>query len=238
MYRKRGYRGGGRDMDRSSGTQLVQRLWSEHKYALIARSPSRARELGRKLAVDGSSLGFAADAIEDLMRGPEEHLQEALSEAWEHLQPRVGMAARRAVDSLLEHDPETARWLMGGLAEIAGDGVVASSRLLDHPAASRRIWLRDAAGPTMFEVLPEGPRRIPPAEVGRMLRDAHGEQAWRTLQLVAERPRSPSEMERLVGPSARRTLEAGHRILMLRRVGGLYRSRGTAVQLVLAGLGR
>ncbi len=224
--------------NRSSEAQIVQRLWSEHKYALLAREPTRSRELGRRLATDGLGTLEAVDLIEDIMSGPEVHLSEALAEAWAHLQPRVGMSDRSTVEALLERDPEAARWLIGGLAEAVGDGVVASSRLFDHPAGSRRLWLRDRSGPTLLELRPDGVVRIPPAEVGRLLVAGHGEAAWRTLRLIAKRPRSVSEIRALFGAKAPRVLEAGHRVLMLRKVGGFYRSRGTAVPLVLAGLGR
>ncbi len=225
-------------MEKPREIQLVQRLWSEHKYALIARDPARAREFGRRMSMDALGLVDSADAIEDLMKGPEDHLSEALIEAWTHLQPRVGLASRKAVEGLLARDLESARWLIGGLAESVGDGVVASSRLLDHPSGSRRIWIRDNMGPALYDICRDGPARLSPATVGEMLVGAFGSVAWRVMRLLCERPRTPTAIKSAFGPDSTRVLDAGHRLLLLRRTGGLYRPRGTAVALVLAGLGR
>jgi hypothetical protein len=224
--------------DMPSVMQLVQRLWSEHKYALIARAPDEARDLGRRLAADGSNAGAALATMEAIMARPEAHLADAVAEAWAHLLPRVGMGARKVVETLLARDPDAARWLIAELAESSGDGVVAASRLLDHPAAVRRIWLRDRLGPTMYELRDDAPVRLPPAEIGHLLVQAFGDVAWRILGRIAERPQPVAKIREAFGDEGAKVLDAGHRLLVLRRVGGYYRSRGTVVPLILAGLGR
>lgn len=224
-------------MEAPSIEQIAQRLWSEHKYAIHARSKEAATEIAGAVASGGEEPARVVDAIEAAMRLPEAHLAEALDDAWHHLLPRVGTPSRAVEENLRKRNVEHVRWFVGMLAERVGDAVVASSRLFDHPEAARRLWLRDAHGPTMYLVHGDHAVRIAPADVARLLTDAFGDTALRALHLLAERPHTAGEIEAAVGPLGPKVLEAAHRLLVIRRVAGLYRSRGEALRVVLAGLG-
>lgn len=224
-------------MDAPSLDQIAQRLWSEHKYAILARSKETASTLGGLIAHGDRDPAELVDAIAEAMAGPERDLASAVSEAWQHLLPRVGSPARRAMALTVARNADDARWLMAAVAERVGDAVVASSRLFDHPAAARRLWLRDAIGPTMYVADGAQAVRVAPAEVGQVLVDAYGDAVYEVLRLVAESPRVPSEIAAAVGRVGPRILEGAHRLLILRRIAGVYRSRGDALRVVLAGLG-
>ena len=152
--------------------------------------------------------------------------------------PRVGATARDAMQTVREKNVEEARWLLAALAEHAADAVVAASRLFDPKEAVDVIWLRDRYGPTMYRMEEATPVRITPAEVGEVLLMAFGETVVEVLRACIREPQTPSEIEDAHGAEARRILTALTRLLVLRRIGGYYRSRGMAAQLVLTGLGR
>ena len=224
-------------MDAPSLDQIAQRLWSEHKYAILARSREAASHIGGLVAHGERQPAAVVDAVVEAMAGPETDLPGAVNEAWQHLLPRVGSPARRAMALTLARDPDDARWLMGAVAERVGDAVVAGSRLFDHPAAARRLWLRDHLGPTMYMVEGGEAVRVSPAEVGGVLVDAFGDAAYEVLRLVGEAPRVPAEITAAVGRKGPKILEAAHRLLIFRRIAGVYRGRGDALRVVLSGLG-
>ena len=218
--------------------EIVQRLWSEHKFAVLARSRDLYQEIAKEMASGPPDPEAVVDALRHAMTLKESNLREAVEEAWAHLMPRVGATARDAMQTVREKNVEEARWLLAALAEHAADAVVAASRLFDPKEAVDVIWLRDRYGPTMYRMEEATPVRITPAEVGEVLLMAFGETVVEVLRACIREPQTPSEIEDAHGAEARRILTALTRLLVLRRIGGYYRSRGMAAQLVLTGLGR
>ncbi len=225
-------------METPAAREIVQRLWSEHKFAILARSRALYQEIAKEMASGPPDAGAVVDAIRHAMTLKESNLREAVEEAWAHLMPRVGATARDAMQTVREKNTEEARWVLAALAEHAADAVVAASRLFDPPEAVGVIWLRDRQGPTMYRMEEATPVRVTPAEVGEVLLLAFGEPVVQVLRDCVQRPRTPTEVEAAHGREARRILQAATHLLVLRRIGGYYRSRGMAAQLVLTGLGR
>ncbi len=225
-------------MQQPTALEIVQRLWSEHKFAVLARSRSLYQEIAQEMAAGPRDLEAVMDALRHAMSLHESNLKEAVDEAWAHLMPRVGAAARDAMQTLLARNTEEARWLLAALAEYAADAVVASSRLFDSPDGVDLVWTRDRMGPTMYRLEGADPVRITPAEVGEVLHLAYGDTIIEVLRACMQRPRTPAEIAEAYGDEGRRILEAAARLLVLRRIAGYYRSRGMAAELVLVGLGR
>lgn len=218
--------------------EVVARLWQEHKTAVLARDPESVGEISALVTAATMDPPEVMSSLQAVMAGRERYLSAAVKEAIEHLRSRIGESSRSTATRLANEKPEHGRWFAASLAEFASDGIVSSWRLFDHPAAVRRIWLRDREGPAMYVVRGDDVVRFSGAEVGSVLAEAFGDAAANTLSEIATGPRTPSEVAGSVGEKAPQVLEAAHRLLVLRRVAGFYRSRGEAVRVVLAGLGR
>ncbi len=215
---------------------IVERIWREHRTALMARSPAALAEVGRHLEGNAPDPEAALAKIEQGMALPERNLPAAIAEAFDVLAPRAGQDARRLGEALLAKSPELARWFAAALAESVGDGLVAAWRLFDHPAPVRWIWLRDLRGPALFHVEAGRVERYAPADLVGPLVERYGKTPRAVLALIADHPVTPLEVERAVGPTGRHVLDALHRLLVLRRIAGYYRSRGQAVRLLRAAL--
>ncbi len=212
--------------------QIVERIWREHRTALLARSSAALAEVGRALEGPKSDPEIALEAIERGMALPERNLSVALKEGFEVLAPRAGIDARRLGEAMIKTSPEMARWFAAALAESVGDGLVAAWRLFDHPAAVRWIWLRDLQGPALFFVKDGCAERLPPSEVVAPLVARYHKVPRAVLARLDQGPVTPKQIEKLVGTKGRHVLDALHRLLVVRRVAGHYRSRGQAVRLL------
>ncbi|MDF1561459.1 MAG: hypothetical protein P1V51_00365 [Deltaproteobacteria bacterium] len=212
--------------------QVVERIWREHRTALLARSSTALAEVARSLDGPRADPEQALQAIERGMALPERNLEAALQEGFEVLAPRAGMDARRLGMALLKASPEMARWYAAALAESVGDGLVSAWRLFDHPSPIRWIWLRDLSGPALFHIRDGEVERYSPSELIEPLVARYGKVPRAVLNRLDQGPATPTEIESLVGTTGRHVLDALHRFLVVRRVAGHYRSRGTAVHFL------
>jgi hypothetical protein len=216
--------------------QVVERIWREHRTALLARSSAALAEVGQTLDGPKADPEQALGAIERGMALPERNLEAALQEGFEVLAPRAGIDARRLGEALIKTSPEMARWFAAALAESVGDGLVSGWRLFDHPSAVRWIWLRDLHGPALFHIQDAEVVRLSPAEVLEPLVARYDKVPRAVLTRLDAGPASPSEIEKLAGTTGRHVLDALHRLLVVRRIAGYYRSRGQAVALLRSAL--
>jgi len=121
--------------------RVYQRLWSEDRYFVLARSVMLHHRIERLLLHPEPPYRRVFDCLRQAALLPEVELTTALGAAWVHLQRRATPAERAEVRLAILRDPEMARLRIHSLARKYGDGVLLASRLFMDASQVNKIWI-------------------------------------------------------------------------------------------------
>lgn len=121
--------------------KVYQRLWSEDRYFVLARSEALADRIDKLLVRAEPPYPRVFGHLRKAALLPELHLTSALTAAWIHLKRRATAAERADLLLAIGRDPSMARLRLHSLARKYGDSVLLASRLFMHPSQVNKVWI-------------------------------------------------------------------------------------------------
>jgi hypothetical protein len=121
--------------------KVYQRLWSEDRTFVAARSTLLARKIGSLLQGAEPSYRRIFRRLREAALMPEVELGPALTAAWVHLARRASPAERAEVLLAIARDPVGARLRVHSLARKYGEPSLLASRLFMHPSQVNKVWI-------------------------------------------------------------------------------------------------
>src|SRR5580765_1040794 len=104
--------------------KVYQRLWSEDRYFVLARSATCYQRIGKLLLRSEPPYRRIFHHLKDAALLPEAELASGLAAAWIHLARRATPAERAEVLLAIGRDPAAARLRIHSLARKYGDSVL------------------------------------------------------------------------------------------------------------------
>jgi len=207
--------------------KVYQRLWSEDRYLVLARSEVLYRRIDRLLLRTDSPYRRVFRLLRKAVLLPEVDLESGVAAAWNHLKRRATPAERAQILSALARDPAAARLRLHSLARKYGDGVLLASRLFMHPSQINKVWIEGKRHWTLHSVF--GPRasRRPLWFIAYQLasmtnRTRNAYRFGEVLRLLDRRPYSYFELTRELGQHWHHALRECVRRLLIYPLCGKY----------------
>ena len=184
--------------------KVYQRLWTEDRYFVLARSAALARKVGKLLQRPEPPYRRIFGYLREAATMPEVELGEALTTAWVHLSRRATPAERAEVLLAIGRDPSAARLRLHSLARKYGEPSLLASRLFMHPSQVNKVWIEGKRDWSLYCVYGRKVAKRPLRFIAYQLaslttrtRDAY--RFGGVLRLMDRRPYSYFELTRELG---------------------------------------
>ncbi len=207
--------------------KVYQRLWSENRYFVLARSEVLYRRIDRLLLRSDPPYRRVFRLLRTAARLPETDLESGVAAAWNNLKRRATAAERAEIHSALARSPAAARLRLHSLARKYGDGVLLTSRLFMHPSQINKVWIEGKRHWTLHTAFgPRASRRplwfiaYQLASMTHRSRDAY--RFGEVLRLLDRRPYSYFELTRELGQHWHHALRECVRRLLIYPLSGKY----------------
>ena len=184
--------------------KVYQRLWSDDRYFVLARSAALSRKIGKLLQRPEPPYRRIFRCLREAAMMPEAELKEALTAAWTHLSRRTTPAECAEVLLAIGRDPAAARLRIHSLARKYGEPSLLASRLFMHPSQVNKVWIQGKRDWSLYCVYGRKVARRPLRFIAYQLASltTRTDNAYRfggVLRLIDRRPYSYFELTRELG---------------------------------------
>lgn len=184
--------------------KVYQRLWSEDRHFVLARSAVLSRKIGTLLQRPEPPYRRIFRCLREAAMMPEAELGEAVTAAWTHLSRRATAAERAEVLTAVGRDPAAARLRIHSLARKYGEPSLLASRLFMHPSQVNKVWIQGKRDWSLYCVYGRKVARRPLRFIAYQLASltTRTDDAYRfggVLRLMDRRPYSYFELTRELG---------------------------------------